>query len=408
MADALTTTRDVREFGATSTLTSRVALLTGGADKPYALGLAKALTDKGIRLDFIGSSYVDSPELHGHPLINYLNLRGDQNPDASAARKLLRLALYYLRLGLFAITTQSTIFHILWNNKIEWFDRTLLTLYYKLFAKRLTLTAHNVNIKKRDGNDSWLNRFTLSLQYKLVDHIFVHTDQNRKELSSDFKIPPSKITVIPFGINNSVPNTSLSCSEARARLGLRSGDKVLLFFGNIARYKGLEFLIQAMSSLVKKEDHYRLVIAGRPKGEEAYWSDIQSSIKSNGLEDVVIRKIEYVPDEETEIYFKAADLFVLPYTHIFQSGVLFLGYNFGLPVVASNVGSLAEDIAPGKTGWTCPAKDGDALAAAIEVFFESDLYRALPKRRLEIRAFAEEKHSWKTVATLTEQVYKGL
>ena len=70
---------------------------------------------------------------------------------------------------------QPKIFHILWNNKFEFFDRTLLMLYYKLLGKKIVFTAHNVNIRKRDGNDSWLNRFSLKIQYQLVDHIFVHT-----------------------------------------------------------------------------------------------------------------------------------------------------------------------------------------------------------------------------------------
>ena len=64
--------------------------------------------------------------------------------------------------------------------------------------------------------------------------------------------------------------------------------------------------------------------------------------------DRVIAKIEYVPDEETELYFKAADVLILPYTHVFQSGVLFLGYSFGLPAIAADVGSLKEEIIEGR------------------------------------------------------------
>ena len=115
----------------------------------------------------------------------------------------------------------------------------------------------------------------------------------------------------------------------------------------------------------------------------------------------MIERIEYVPDADTEIYFKAADVLVLPYVHIFQSGVLFLGYNFGLPVIASDVGSLREDIVEGKTGFVCKPRDPVDLAKSIETYFSSELYRHLDARRQEIRDFANERYSWTRVGEIT-------
>ena len=69
-------------------------------------------------------------------------------------------------------------------------------------------------------NDSWLNRLSLKIQYNLSDHIFVHTNGMKSELISDFRIPEGKVSVIPFGINNTVPNTSLSSAEAKRQLGI--------------------------------------------------------------------------------------------------------------------------------------------------------------------------------------------
>src|SRR5438105_10416857 len=219
--------------------TLSVALLTGGGDKPYALGMAAALTSEGISVDFIGSDDLNVPEVVTNPRVNFLNLREDQRSEASAMAKLRRVSKYYLRLFGYAATAQPKLFHILWHNKFELFDRTLLMLYYKLLGKRLVFTAHNVNAGKRDGNDSWLNRMTLRLQYRLLDYIFVHTQAMKNEMCSEFRVPGSKVSVIPFGINNTVPNTSLSRGEARRHLGLDNVDKAMLFFGNIAPYKGL-------------------------------------------------------------------------------------------------------------------------------------------------------------------------
>ena len=125
-----------------------------------------------------------------------------------------------MRLIRYVAKAEPKVFHILWNNKFELFDCTLLMLYYKLMRKRLVFTAHNVNASKRDSNDSWRNRLSLRAQYALCDHIFVHTEGMKADLLSDFGVPESKVSVIPFGINNTVPNTSLSSAEAKRQLGI--------------------------------------------------------------------------------------------------------------------------------------------------------------------------------------------
>jgi glycosyltransferase involved in cell wall biosynthesis len=243
-----------------------VALLTGGGDRPYAYGLATELMARGIGMDLIGSDDLDSPVFHGKPGVNYLNLRGDQRPEASLTKKITRVLLFYLRLIRYATTAKPEIFHILWNNKFQFFDRTLLTLYYKLLGKKIVLTVHNVNANVRDSRDSALNRRTLRFQYQHADHIFVHTQEMKAELSKEYRVSESRVTVIPFGINNSVPNTSLSPDQAKEKLGLRKDEKAILFFGNIAPYKGLEYLVSAYQAIAARRSDFKLIIAGRPKG----------------------------------------------------------------------------------------------------------------------------------------------
>ena len=337
-----------------------------------------------------------------------LNLRGDVGPDASPMRKIVRVLVYYLRLlgTQWAPNRGSSTYS--GTTSLRSSIRTLLLIYYRLFGKRLVLTVHNVNIRKRDGNDGLLNRLTLRAQYGLAHHLFVHTELMKRELQADFGVRDAKISVIPFGINNTVPITPLTRAEARKRLGLDSSQPALLFFGNIAPYKGLEYLVDAMEEVAEALPHARLIIAGRPKGAEAYWARIEQRISSSGLNSVVIRRIEYVPDEDIEIYFKAADVLVLPYVHVFQSGVLFLGYNFGLPVIASDVGALREEIVEGQTGFVCEARDAGALAATIKRYFASEMYRTLESRRSAIQAFAAEQYSWSKVASITVGVYRSL
>ncbi len=388
--------------------TLHVALLTGGGDKPYALGMAAALTSKGICIDFIGSDDLSVPELLNDSRVNFLNLRGDQRPDARRIDKILRVLRYYVRLIAYAAAAKPKLFHLLWNNKFQLLDRTLLMLYYRLLGKKVVFTAHNVNAGKRDSNDSWLNRVSLKTQYTLCDHIFVHTKGMKSEMASEFRIPESKISVIPFGINNTVPNTSLSNAEAKHQLAINNNDKALLFFGNIAPYKGLEYLIAAFQELFQTDRTYRLIVVGKPKGPESYWTEIQRRLTNSDIADRVIAKIEYVPDEETELYFKAADVLILPYAHVFQSGVLFLGYSFGLPAIAADVGSLKEEIVKGETGFVFKPWDSSDLARRIEDYFNSELFRNLESRRGEIKAYANERYSWHKVAAMTADVYSDL
>jgi glycosyltransferase involved in cell wall biosynthesis len=386
----------------------KVGLLTGGYDKPYVFGLALALAARTVCIDVIGSDDIDGREMHTTPRLNFLNLRGSKQ-EAGLAVKMARVLFYYARLCRYAAVAQAKILHILWNNKFEFIDRTLLMLYYKLLGKKIVFTAHNVNAGKRDSTDSLLNRITLRVQYLLADHIFVHTEKMKSELIQEFGVKEKNVSVIPFGINNAVPHTNLSTREAKMRLGIRSDEKTILFFGAIRPYKGLEYLVSAFQQLAATHPEYRLIIAGEPRKESQQYSDeIRRTIDGHASRKQVLQKFQYIPDEETELYFKGADVLALPYTHVFQSGVLFLGYSFGLPMVGAEVGSIREEVIEGCTGFLCAPCDSNDLARAIEKYFESDLFRNLDSRRQVIRDYANAKHSWDIVGETTRDVYKQL
>ena len=342
-SDFNSTTALVKEVDSASTRTPQpraeieIGLLTGCQDRPYAFGLAMALISNSVRLDVIGSDEVDSPEMHSTPGLRFLNLRGNQRQDLHFAKKLSQLSIYYLRLISYA-SRPGTKIQILWNNKCELFDRTLLMMYYKMLGKKIVLTAHNVNQARRDSNDSLVNRVTLRTQYRLTDHIFVHTQRAKSELVKEFGVRERDITVIPFGINNAVPHTDLSPTDAKQRLGIKSAEKAILFFGRMRPYKGLEHLLAAYQELEARHSDFRLIVAGEPmKGSEEYLDEILRTIRRIDSRERIISKIQFIPDEETELYLKAADVLVLPYKEIFQSGVLFLAYSFGLPVIAADV-----------------------------------------------------------------------
>lgn len=328
---------------------------------------------------------------------------------ASARQKMGRIGRYYWQLLKYTITSDAIIFHILWANRFIILDRVLMNLYYKLMGKKIVFTAHNVNEKQRDNCDNIYNRLTLKVLYALVDHVFVHTQPMKTQLIDEFGVREDKVSVIPFGINNTLPNTSLTGREARHKLGLRNDDKVLLFFGRVANYKGLEYAVDALYRLVKNDDRFRLVVAGRiEKGCENYWSTIESVIEQYGLNKQVVKRIDFIPDDEVEIFFKSADVLILPYKAIFQSGLQFLAYSFGLPVIATDIGSFREDIVEGKTGMVCRPEDADDLADKILAYFRSDLFNNPQQARREIMDYGNRKYSWEEVGNITCAIYERL
>ncbi len=387
-----------------------ISLLTGGSDKPYVFGLATELSSKGIALDLIASDELDSPEFHNISRLRFLKFRGDQNPHVSLWKKTIRILSYYFKLIRYAASAKPKIFHILWNNKFLHFDRTLLTYYYKLLGKKVVLTVHNVNTEKRDNKDSALNRYTLRIQYRLADHLFVHTEKMKQELIEGFAVQAGRVSVIPLGINNFAPQSNLTPAEAKRRLGIREEEKAILFFGRITPYKGLEILVEAFQKSLPPTENYRLMVAGRPEEatEATYWFPIRDALRDEVQEGRVLLRAEHIPDAETELYFKAADVLVLPYRNIYQSGILFLGYSFGLPALAADVGSLKDEMIEGRTGFLFKPEAPADLAKVIEGYFGSDLYRDLSRRRQEIQDYARQGHDWNIVGQTTLGVYYRL
>jgi len=171
----------------------------------------------------------------------------------------------------------------------------------------------------------------------------------------------------------------------------------LLFFGNVRRYKGLEVFLQALG-IVRKEMLFEATVAGEFYIDAAPFRALGSQL---GLDDSLVWKDCYIPNEEVPSLFEQADLVVLPYLEATQSGVVPLAYRFGVPVIASNVGGLSEVVQDGRTGYLVPSRNAEALARRIVQYFRE-------KKRDEFEANIErfrEQLSWdQVVRTLIEVV----
>ncbi|HEY3041793.1 MAG TPA: hypothetical protein VGJ66_23880, partial [Pyrinomonadaceae bacterium] len=112
------------------------ALLTGGQDPSYALGLATTLSQRGIHVHVVGNDRVDNIEFHTSDQITFID-SGGLRPNAGLVAKMFQLTAYYARLIVYVTFRSPKIVHILWNNKAEYFDRTFLMLYFKCLGKKI-------------------------------------------------------------------------------------------------------------------------------------------------------------------------------------------------------------------------------------------------------------------------------
>lgn len=154
--------------------------------------------------------------------------------------------------------------------------------------------------------------------------------------------------------------------EARKKLNIPAEKKVLLFFGFIRDYKGLNLLIDAMGKLSAQ---YFLVIAGESYGSfEKYERQIKNVTKNN-----ILYCIRYIPDDEVPLFFSAADVCILPYKSATQSGITSIAYHFDLPLIATDTGGLKEAVLNGKTGIIVAYPDAALIAGAAEKYFNQNL-----------------------------------
>ena len=170
---------------------------------------------------------------------------------------------------------------------------------------------------------------------------------------------------------------ALPREEACKALGLEPGGRNLLFFGLIRKYKGLDLLIKAFGLL---PDDYHLIVAGEPYGD---FGEYQELIDANPGRGRIHCFIGYVPDADVKKYFSAADLSVLPYRSATQSGVVAVSYNFGVPVVATDTGSLRRDVEGRGTGVIVDEPSPENLAGAIEGCFETGRMEGFRKAMAE-------------------------
>jgi glycosyltransferase involved in cell wall biosynthesis len=178
---------------------------------------------------------------------------------------------------------------------------------------------------------------------------------------------------------------AISKEEARSFLGLDAADKIVLFFGFIRQYKGLDLLLKAMADERIRKENIKLLIAGEFYDDEKPYLQL---IKENNLEQQVILKTTFIPDSEVKYYLCSGDCVIQPYKNATQSGVTPLAYHFEKPMIVTNVGGLPSLVPHEKVGLVCEPKP-EAIAEAILRFYQLGEQYFIPHLRSE-----KEKYLW--------------
>ena len=236
---------------------------------------------------------------------------------------------------------------------------------------RIVYWCHDVRFQGASRIRSGLVRSSLDQ----ADGYLVHTQPQAKAILEI--VPGAFVRVNPLPmLANGFPKDVLARSEARNKLGVPQTGEIALFFGYIASYKGLEDLIDA-APLVKDEvSNFHLLIAGEIGDDSAPILDIIRGLKADTFTTIVDR---YIPDEEVQLYFRSANVLVLPYRDATQSGVAMLAYEFCLPIIASRVGGMPEILVHNLSGILIQPGDVRGLSRALIKFFNNDMESRLVK-----------------------------
>jgi D-inositol-3-phosphate glycosyltransferase len=236
---------------------------------------------------------------------------------------------------------------------------------FRFVSKRLakkgfqvTYLVHNTLPHETNFVDQWIVKNTL----KITDKFIVMAEGEKEKLLNIFP-DCQNIKLVPHPIYQFFPKSNLTKAELRKKFGFKSTDvPVLLFFGFVRPYKGLSVLLESIHLLLSQGKEIFLLIAGE------FWDDravYEQQIKQLGLKDHIKIYDRYIPDNEVAEFFKAADIFVAPYTGGTQSGSLKIALGFGLPAVVTE--NIADEMIK-KLPKVCkivPACDAMGLAEGI-------------------------------------------
>lgn len=336
-----------------------IVLLSNGFQPEYECGFANGLARNGIKPLLVCSNQLLRRRLE--PGVTAVNLRGSQDPQRHPLTKAGNIVRYWAATAFLLRQQMPRVVHLTGLFTLKSTVASLCeALVLRLVARRFVLTVHN--LLPHDEHNG-LSRRIYRLIYRLPHTLVVHTRRMGGDLERHFGVAPERIVVMQHGIDRVVPPSAGRSDWLRKQCGVEPSRPIVLFFGNVAPYKGLDVLVRAFEALTLDSDPV-LVIAGRCRDET-----LREELREQLAPLLTMRRAfwfdGFVPEEDVLHYFHGADMLAMPYRHIDQSGVVFMALATGLPVVASDVGSLG-DYVPLTGGQMVAPGDPKALGVALE------------------------------------------
>lgn len=240
--------------------------------------------------------------------------------------------------------------------------------------------------------------------YSQFNYLFVHDRSNRELFLKLYDIPAERVFEIPHATSELMLEVEqqYTAEALRDHLGIPDNAPIVMFFGTITKYKGLEDLIRAFPEIQQARGAH-LVVAGFP-AKDVDAPELQQIAESLHINEHVTWFLDYVPNEWVATLMELSDIVVLPYRAITQSGVLQIAYACGKPVVVTKVGGLPDIVEEGKSGLLAEPQDPASLAQAI-ITALSDKNK-LREMGSYARQLAESRYSWAVVGNIIKNAFE--
>ena len=367
----------------------------GSSHHFYLFGQAKGLINNDVSISLYTNNETGNPNIDGVRFFAfYKNIFKSKSKFISGIKWVVGsiLSVFHARFS----GVRVFHFHIFYTNVLVLFNLLLV----KLVFGKVVLTTHDV-ISFANLSDSSIIG---SMIYKLTDLILTHNEFSKSEI---IKVRPnlsSRIYIVPHG--NYIPfvNVQNDKEKSRKRLEIPNDKKVLLFFGMIKQVKGLDVLLHALKDVIKENPDVLLLIAGKPWEND--FTNYQRIIDENNLSDFCLLHTKFIPHADVEHYYCAADLVVLPYKKIYQSGVLMMTLSYGKPALVSDLPPLKEVVTDMQTAFLFESENSISLAEKLNLILLD------PEKLEQVRINGEElintKYDWNEIGRQTKQAYQSL
>lgn len=353
------------------------------------------LSEVSLDVIYACSCYYDYKEMNDnirmYPLFSY-------NKISNPLLKLLSYLWSMVRLLWLTARIKPYVIHIQWL-RVPHFDYVFYWLVKRLFKSKIIFTAHNV-LPHNTGNRY---KRIYSKMYSLANHIIVHANATLQEIQEDFNVGADKLHVIHHGIlKMSIDTDELKRQEPAFRQKYPvDGKTVFISLGEQSPYKGIDLLVEIWEETpeLNGNESLQIIFAGKNVG-------INFS-KVSGFKNVTIVD-ERISNAEYYFLLHQADVYLLPYRKISQSGALFTAMEEHIPMLVSDAGGLAEPLEIAEVGWKVKANDKESLCEKL--VWLSAHPDEIKKVRDNTNGWHSvcKKYSWDTISRQTQFLYEEI